>query len=48
MYNNTHEAVMGVGVKGTVGLLMKIKYSAYINATFLKNIGLVNLYRERC
>lgn len=48
MYNKTHGAVMGVGVKGNAGLLMKMKYSACINVTFLRNIGLVNLYRERC
>lgn len=42
------EAVMGVGVKGDVGFLMQIKYSAYINANFLRNMCLVNLYRERC
>lgn len=41
-------AVIGVGVKGNVGFPMKMKYSAYINATFFMHIGLVNLYRERC
>lgn len=40
--------VMGVGVKGNVGFLIKMKYSAYISAAFLKKIGLENLYRERC
>lgn len=40
--------VMGVGVKGNVGFLIKMKYSAYISATFLRKIGLENLYRERC
>lgn len=39
---------MGVGVKGNVGFLIKMKYSAYISATFLRKIGLENLYRERC
>lgn len=41
-------AVRGVGVKGNVGFPMKMKYSTYINAKYLRNIGLVNLYRERC